>query len=183
MRGRPGVVAGRPAQRVGGRRTAGHEIGGGQRGVGRCPDRLPGAGPDQRHRVVAEPARPARGGRAAIAAAPRTAVRASGRCTAPRGGRPCSDDVAARLPLGPDRGQVLDERGVVDGQDRVVVVGASAWMTSAPADRSCVEQHGRALGDLGAGLPDAEPDLAVRIVQQAVGVPHDGDGGQARRRA
>jgi hypothetical protein len=68
---------------------------------------------------------------------------------------------------------MCDERGVVDGKDRGVVVRARRHEFGAGGcDR--FEQQGRSRGDLGAGLPHPEPNLAAGLVQQAVAVPHDG---------
>ena len=68
VRGRTGVVAGGPAQRVRGRRAAGHEIGGGQRGVGRRPGRLATCRARPASSCRSRTARPARGGRPATGA-------------------------------------------------------------------------------------------------------------------
>src|SRR6185312_8643430 len=48
------VMAGRAAERVRMRRAGGDEIRGRQRGIDGAADRLPGARPDERHRVVGE---------------------------------------------------------------------------------------------------------------------------------
>ena len=69
---------------------------------------------------------------------------------------------------------------IVDGQDHAIVVrGRRDYLGTSGSER--IEQDGRALGDLGAGLPDAEPDLAVGLVQQAVAVPHGREADQAGR--
>ena len=56
--GAGGVVARRAAARVGGALAGEHQVGRGQRHVDRGPRRLPGARPDQGHRVVGEVAGP-----------------------------------------------------------------------------------------------------------------------------
>ena len=95
-----------------------------------------------------------------IATAFRTAVPRSERRTAPPGG--------ARTALG-SRPHPIDQTvarwstsaAIVDGQDHAIVVrGRRDYLGTSGSER--IEQDGRALGDLGAGLPDAEPDLAVR---------------------
>ncbi len=63
----------------------------------------------------------------------------------------------------------------MNGQERVVVVGGPLDDVGAGGSH-CIKQHGGALRHLGAGLPDAEPDFAIRVVQQTVVMP---DGGEA----
>ena len=165
------MVAWRPAKRVGDPGALADQVGGGHRGVGRGPDRLPASRPDQGHRVVAEPANPpVHGGR---------------RAHRLPGEQPCGREdvgnhpgpavlagVAGGLPVGPDGGQVLDQLGVVHREQGLVAVRPGVGDHGAGLSQRA-EQYLGALRHLGPGLPDAEPDLAVRLVPQAVLAPHD----------
>ena len=113
-------MARRPAERVGrAGAPAAHQVDRGQRAVDRRPRRLPGARADQRHRVVAELARPGRASRPPGSAACPGSSRASGRRRArPGPGRP-----ARRTDPRPTR------RGCV----RRWSTNAGSWTRAAPS--------------------------------------------------
>ena len=171
--GGSGVVAGRTAQRVGSWLAGRDQRGRGPGTVSGGADRLPAARADQGHRVVAEHADLAVGGRG-------RAQRQAGQHR--RGREDVRHDpvpavvgrVTAGFPVRPDRGQVLDERSVVDGeQGRLIVRLRWHDRRSRAGQRS--QDHRGPLGHLGPVLPQPEPDLAVRLMPQAVVVPHHGD--------
>src|SRR6185312_15375574 len=160
----------RAAQRVGQRGTRAHQAGRGQRGVGGPADRRPATRADERHRVVAELPGPAvHGGR--------RSQRQAGQH--PRGGEHVRDHPVPAvlggepgpLPLRPHPGQVIEQRRVVHGpQDLVAVRGGRHRRRPGRGQR--VPQHQHPFRDFGAGVADAQPHLAARIVAQAVLVPY-----------
>jgi hypothetical protein len=67
---------------------------------------------------------------------------------------------------------MLDERRFMDGEDRRVVMDLRGdYLSPGRAER--LEHHPGTLGHLCPGLPHAEPDLPVRLVEQTVLVPDD----------
>lgn len=74
---------------------------------------------------------------------------------------------------------MLDQFGVVHREQ------GFDWVRASRSDggTGCcdgVEYGRRPVGYLGARFPDAEPDLAVRLVPQAVDSPDDGQSSQVR---
>ena len=145
---------------------AGHQVGGGQRGVDGGPRGRPGARPDQRHRVVAVPGRPGRGSRSAAR---------TGQPVEHRGGREDvrHDPVLARLGSGTrpsthaactaDRWASSSRR--VDGGQHLVVVPRPPARSGAPAARPASRRTVARSGSSVPGERHADPDLAPRLVR------------------
>ncbi len=132
---------------------------------------LPRARPDQRHRVEAVHA----------GAGPR------GGGLARAGGEPgVGEDVGhdavlagvrrqpGLLPRRPGRAQELDERDVVDGEQRLVGLRAGGELRMAGGGQGGPDRL-RARGDLGGGRAHADPDLGAWIVPRLLLAPDDRD--------
>jgi hypothetical protein len=77
------------------------------------------------------------------------------------------------LPRAPRAAQVVEQRGVVNGAQRRVVVWPRRDEPRARRGKLRADALG-ALGHLGARRTDADPDLTARVVQAVLVAPDDG---------
>ena len=184
-----GVVAGRPAERVGGaarRRATRSAAVSAASTAARAASQVPG--PDQRHRVVGEAPGPGGDRRRGSPARSRRAGPGWGRGRGRRGpgrGRPSGRPRCQSLP-GAARGSRA-ARGSWTASTRRVGVGARRRPGGRRPASSAAADALRALGQLGARRAHADPDLAARLVQPVAVAPDDGHrethGGEPNRTA
>ena len=166
-------MAGRPAQRVGQRGSRADQAGGGQGGVGGSPDRGPAARVDQGHRVVAVQPGPAVDGRWRARLQP---AQHAGRGEDIRDYpvAPVLRRVALVLPGGPHPGEVVEQPAVVHRPQDLIAVGPGRHDGRARRGER-VAQDQRPGRHLGALVAHPQPDLAARLVAQAVLAPDHGN--------